>query len=295
MNFSGIRPALVLLLALPPASAQITMTPAPGPGTSAPTSGNCGVDTRMSRADFEAMVQQTFQRVLWLSGYRQDTILIFRYDDEGTASMPPNTGINQTSHPAVVAGYDLCEMAHTRDELAMIFGHEIAHLEFNHVERKKAAILTLFKQWAIAARTYDPSFKIPDPVPNTYDELERQCPSCEMIFTLSYNPSRQPINYSRIIAQQITAPLESEADRRGAEYLQRAGSPFRVEQGVSWFAHQQDLMWVEERDSWAGDGEDDSGGEYNSHPSPVQRAYDIKSFLKAQQFAQKIGAQLGRP
>lgn len=205
--------ALLLLLGAAPLAAQANRTEAAGPGTASPSSGNCGLDPRLSPDQMRGMLRAVYDEVFLLSGLPEKPPLLW------DAQRSANFAYAQPSPPKkdmagdAVAGpgeihYNpgLCDALHSLDEVAFVFGHELGHIGAKDFKRgdDKAA------------------------------ELDAKCGGREnACFTQAANDFR--------------AMQEKEADAFGLRVIKKDGSRFQANADAAaraFMDHLRDLFWA---------------------------------------------------
>jgi hypothetical protein len=134
---------LSVLLLSAAAGADPNRTDAPGPATSSPSSGDCGFPGAMGINDLHGQIQALYDDVFILSGIsgRKPT-LVFQ-DDPSPKPSPARCrragGRRDSTEFEIVVSQRLCELSHSLDQTAFIFGHELGHYAKGHVPELEKA------------------------------------------------------------------------------------------------------------------------------------------------------------
>jgi hypothetical protein len=232
---------LVLALAGLRASAQTDRPSARGPGTAAPSAGNCGLDPRLTWPQLRGLISDTYAEVLALqrqlpsSRYAGNPRLRFETKFDPLMAHTGRSAASDAAGNAVV--YDeifvnpsICDIAHGLDEVAYILGHEIAHFDLGH-----------------------------------YGALDRWKPPPECGLDIGCISRRQ---------NEFRRCQESQADWTSLAYLRQEQS--RYKDGASrtaelYFGHLQDLLWSIGKD----------GAADPHHAAPAERAFDLENSASA--------------
>lgn len=135
--------AACLLAFRPLANAQQNMTPARGPATSTPSSGNCGLPSGYTEQQQRKMVEaiagvvaNALDRrpaVKWDAG---------RSTNPGHVVLGPKKknagGEDMPRAEEIWLNASICDITHTQAEAAWVIAHEFGHLQLEHMQKSEA-------------------------------------------------------------------------------------------------------------------------------------------------------------
>lgn len=146
------------------------------------------------------------------------------FDGAGALAFAPHIGLNKNGDKPIVAATDqMGELAHSLDEVAFVFAHELAHLEKGHPQKLDAKIKELFNKWS---DTKDPDYWNDTPSAQVQKD-----------FRSAKGPG------GRTNAEELAAfqsAMEDEADLRGRELMKAAG--FKEQGAVDLLQHAHEWM-----------------------------------------------------
>lgn len=131
--------ALLFLLALPAAAQDASSPPdAAAPG---PSSGNCGFSGLFGLNDLHAQLEAIYEDVFILSGVagRRPAVVYLQTPGTKIAALRRAGGRADSAEFEVVVYQRLCDIAHSSDEVAFVFAHEIGHLAKGHIPQLETA------------------------------------------------------------------------------------------------------------------------------------------------------------
>lgn len=175
------------------------------------------------------------------------------FDGAGALAFEAHIGLNKDGNkPLVAATNQLGEIAHSIDEVAFVFAHEMAHLEKGHPKKLADQIGKLFEEWS---NTKDPDY---------WSNL--QPGQANKDFRAAKSPRGK--TYQEELAAFQSA-MEDEADMRGRELMKTAG--FKEEGAVALLQHAHEYVNARLTDAQKAD----LAKQVQDHRPPDQRAHTM--------------------
>src|SRR5262249_53366660 len=115
----------------------------------------------------------------------------------------------------------LCEALHTKDEVAFVFAHELAHIAKGHPEKRNGYVATLYFRWVRNRQGANP-----------YADFLPQ-----MAWYQFHKDKQAEID-------EFCRAQEEEADKLAHGYLSVVGSPYKAGAGADSMAHFKDWDWA---------------------------------------------------
>lgn len=259
--------ALLVLAAALPVRAQTSMCAAPGPGTSQPSTGTCGLPANQPPEAFKAHIEALFPDLLRASGVDASTILVYKVDDRTRAiDAGQGQGELRRPHPILIWGGNGCPVAKTKDEVLFVMAHELGHLDKKHGTQRARFLVDGFTRWS-AKQT--PPVPASSPATLNWDDLVK---------AFGQDNIEAYMESDKTAINEFFSKNESEADRLGYQYLKRLIDPCSAAKAAVTVALQiQDSYWASGKDRQP----------MTFHPSGRQRSADLLEFIRGSSLAER--------
>jgi hypothetical protein len=227
---------LTAVAAASPAAAQLSIDGTPG--TNEPQSALCGLPITSTKDQVVSLAGDVYYSVVDLSGLTDNDVSFYFVDsisDIGTtaATMSPEQAktlldLDIKTPKAVVFAVDGCAITHSKDELAFVFAHELAHVKLKHYELSKYAALRWMEE-------VDAEFQ-------DSQDMSYSTPADREAARRKFMSDRGPELKRRLADEE--RGLERQADQEALRILSSPKSPYRLAAGADHFRHVQDLTWA---------------------------------------------------